>query len=139
MCYAQNDKGVKIPVSVVEYIYNDLREDNLSFHHTLYHQIFQESLAHIHDERFSTPRYFIAHPNPQISQLSVDLISAPYQLSKIYQNVQTPDEDRLLEIVPMMTTTFKYAIVCEELKELTKQLKDPSVTSDKEQCNSIMK
>jgi DNA primase len=139
MCYAQNDKGENIPVSVVEYIYNDLRQDNLSFHHTLYHQIFQEALAHIHDEGFSTQRYFIAHPNPQISQLSVDLISAPYQLSKIYQNVQTPDEDRLLEIVPMMTTTFKYAIVCEELKELTKQLKDPSVTSDKEQCNSIMK
>ena len=68
MCNATNDEGQEVPISVIEYVINDLKEDELSFHNPLHRQILTEAAAHIHDEGFTAERYFLAHPEP--SELS---------------------------------------------------------------------
>ena len=141
MCNATNEEGQEVPVSVIEYVINDLKQDELSFHNPLHRQILTEAATHIHDAGFTAERYFLAHPETTISKLSVELISNRYQLSKYHsksQNIIT-DEERLYELVPALMINFKYAIVSEELKHMMSALQDPAVANDEEKCNAIMK
>ena len=57
MCNVTNEKGQEIPVSVIEYVINDLKEDDLAFHNPLHRQILTEAASHIHDEGFTAVSY----------------------------------------------------------------------------------
>lgn len=140
MCNVTDDEGNEVPITVTEYIVNDLKDDDLAFHNPLHRQILSEAAERIHNEGFTAERYFLAHPDPTISKLSVELISSRYQLSKYHSKSQkiVTDEERLYELVPMLMINFKYAIVSEELKHIMFALQDPSVVNDEAQCNSIM-
>lgn len=140
MCNLTDEEGNEIPVTVIEYVVNDLKEDDLAFHNPLHRQILTEAATHIHDTGFVAERYFLAHPNQTISRLSVDLINVRYQLSKYHSKSQkiVADEERLYELVPMLMINFKYAIVSEELKHMLYALQDPALAHDNEKCNSLM-
>jgi len=141
MCNISNEEGEETPITVTEYIVNDLKEDELAFHNPLHRQILSEAAAHIHNESFIAERYFMSHPDPIISKLSVELISNRYQLSKYHSKNQkiVTDEERLYELVPMLMINFKYAIVSEELKHIMLALQDPVVIKDEARCDSTMK
>lgn len=140
MCNITDDEGNEKPITVIEYVINDLKEDDLSFHNPQHRQILSEASTHLHDKGFKAERYFLAHPDPNISKLSVDLINVRYQLSKYHSKTQKiiTDDERLFELVPMLMIHFKYAIVSEELKHLLYTLQDPSLANDNEKCNSLM-
>ena len=144
MCNLTDEEGNEIPVTVIEYVVNDLKEDELAFHNPLHRQMLSEAAAHMHDSNFIAERYFLAHPDPVISKLSVDLINVRYQLSKYHSKSQkiVTDEERLYEMVPMLMINFKYAIVTEELKHMLYALQDPALAHDNENatrlCNALM-
>ncbi len=141
MCKLTNDDGEEIPITVTEYVVSDLQEDELAFHNPLHRQILSEAAERIHNEGFIAERYFLAHPDANISRLSVELISNRYQLSKYHSKGQkiVTDEERLYELVPILMINFKYAIVCEELKHMMFALQDPAIANDEARCNDIMK
>ena len=113
MCNVTDEEGKEIPVTVIEFVVADLQQDDLAFHNPLHRQMMTEAAAHLHDEGFRAEHYFVAHPDPVISRLSTELISDRYQLSKYHYKNQkiVTDEERLYELVPLLTTNFKYAIV----------------------------
>lgn len=141
MCKLTDENGEEVPVTVVEYVIHDLKQDDLNFHNPLHRQILVEATSHLHDEGFKTERYFLAHPNAVISKLAVDLINVRYQLSKYHSKSQkiVTDGERLLELVPMLMNNFKYAIVTEELKHLLYKFQDPTLMNDSEKCNTLLK
>lgn len=139
MCNVTNDNGEEVPMTVIEYVVNDLKEDELAFHNPLHRQILTEAATHISDKGFIAERYFPAHPDTTISKLSVELISSRYQLRKSQVEQMVTDEERLYELIPRLMINFKYAIVSEELKHMMFALQDPAVANDEEKCNSIMK
>lgn len=141
MCNVTDEEGKETPITVTEYIVNDLKQDDLAFHNPLHRQILSEAAESIHNEGFTAERYFLAHANTIISKLSVELISNRYQLSKYHSKSQriVTDEERLYELVPTLMINFKYAIVSEELKHIMFALQDPAVINDETQCNNIMK
>ncbi|MBQ8674444.1 MAG: DNA primase [Bacteroides sp.] len=141
MCTVTNEAGEKVPVTVIEYIENDLRQDELSFHNPLHRQILAEAVTHLHDAGFRAEHYFATHPDPNISRLSVELISDRYQLSRYHTKTQkiATDEERLYEMVTQLMISFKYAIVGEELKHLLQALQNPATNQDAEKCNEVMK
>lgn len=141
MCTVADENDNEIPVTVIEYVLNDLREDDLAFHNPVHRQIMNDAIEHLQDQNFVAERYFIAHPDPDISRLAVDLISNRYQLSKYHSKTQTliSDEERLYELVPMLTTNFKSAIVAEELKHIRRALQNPDISKDMEKCYALMK
>ena len=141
MCNVTDDNGHDTPLTVTEYIASDLRNDELTFHNPLHRRMLVEAVEHIHQEGFVAERYFVAHPDPAISRLSAELISNRYQLSKYHSKNQkiVTDEERLVELVPMLLVDFKYAIVSAELKHLMRALQDPAVVNDETRCNDIMK
>ena len=136
MCNVTDEEGKEIPVTVIEFVVADLQQDDLAFHNPLHRQMMTEAAAHLHDEGFRAEHYFLTHPDPVISRLSTELISDRYQLSKYHYKNQkiVTDEERLYELVPLLTTNFKYAIVGEELKHMMRALQDPKVVQD-ESCN----
>ena len=140
LCNVPDEEGKEIPITVTEYVVNDLKEDELAFHNPLHRQMLTEAAEHIHNEGFTAERYFLAHPDQTISRLSVDLINVRYQLSKYHSKSQkiVTDEERLYELVPMLMINFKYAIVTEELKHMLYALQDPALAHDNEKCNSLM-
>lgn len=140
MCNVTDEEGNEVPVTVIEYIVNDLKEDELSFHNPLHRRILTEAAEHIHDSGFTSERYFIAHVDTAISTAATELASERYQLSKYHSKTQKliTDEERLYEMIPMLMINFKNAIVAEELKHIMYALQDPEVANDDEKCAATM-
>lgn len=140
MCNLTDEEGNEVPVTVVEYVINDLKEDELAFHNPLHRRILSEASEHIHDQEFASERFFVAHPDPKISTIATELASDRYQLSKYHSKTQklVTDEERLYEMVPMLMINFKNAIVAEELKHIMYALQDPSIANDNTQCDAVM-
>ena len=139
-CNLTDEEGNEVPVTVVEYVINDLKEDELAFHNPLHRRILSEASEHIHDQEFASERFFVAHPDPKISTIATELASDRYQLSKYHSKTQklVTDEERLYEMVPMLMINFKNAIVAEELKHIMYALQDPSIANDNAQCDAVM-
>ena len=141
MCYVENEEGEQIPLTVTECIATGLKEDDLQFHAPLHRLILQECEAHLNDPDFNPERYFIAHPDPAVSKLAVDLISDRYQLSKYHSKGQkiVTDEERLYELIPRLLLDFKLSIVEEEMKNTLQALTNPEIANDPQRCMEIMK
>lgn len=141
MCNITDEEGNERPITVTEFVVSELKADDLAFHNPQHRQMLAEASAHLQDNGFQAERYFLAHPDPAISKLSVELISNRYQLSKYHTKAQKilTDEERLVELVPTLIINFKYAIVSEELKHMLTALQDPKIAADNEKCNELMK
>ena len=140
MCYVETEEGEEVPLSVIEFISNSLKEDDLQFHDPLHRQILAEAEIHLHDQGFCAEKYFLAHPNPEISRLAAELISERYQLSKYHSKGQKiiTDEERLYELVPHQLIDFKLAILEEEMRHTLQALNKPGIAQDAEHCQKIM-
>ena len=133
---ADNDQEL----STAAYVAMDLKADNIAFSTPLFTQILEDLLQHINDDGFIAERYFIAHPNPQISRLAVDLVEEKYQLSKYHSKTQTivDDSDRLNEIIPHLLIDYKMSLIEIELKNMLNQLRMPEVTNDPSRSIEVM-
>lgn len=141
LCYTENEAHEEVPVSVTEFIHYALQEDGLFFHNPLHKRILQEAAEHIHEEGFTTERYFLNHPDSAVSMLAFELTSDKYPLSKYHYKTQkiASDEERLMELVPHLISDFKLAIVEEELKQILLKLRNPAISSQPDECMEIMK
>lgn len=141
MCQITNEEGENIPVKVGEYIINDLKQDELSFHDPLHRTILAETETHIHEASFVAERFFLTHPSSDISKLAAELANDRYQLSKYHSKSQhvITDEERLYELVPRLMIDFKSTIVKEELKHILRALQDPDTTKDEAKYTEIMR
>lgn len=141
MCYVENEEGEQIPLTVTECIATGLKEDDLQFHAPLHRLILQECEVHLNNPNFNPERYFIAHPDPAVSKLAVDLVSDRYQLSKYHSKGQkiVTDEERLYELIPRLLLDFKLSIVEEEMKNTLQALTNPEIANDPQRCMEIMK
>lgn len=141
MCNVTDDEEREVPLTVAEYIYNDLQTDDLQFHNSLHRRMLAEAMAHIHDEGFHAEHYFSTHPDPDISRYAVSLVNERYTLSKYHTKNQkiATDAERLYELVTHVMIDFKYAIVEEELKHMQQALLSPENLQDETRYMSILK
>lgn len=133
----EDEQGNKIPVTVTEYINYCMQENGLQFKDPLDGQILKEAETYLKDPHFEPERYFLAHPNPAVSCLAAELASDKYQLSKVY--AETPsEEDELYKIVPYLMRNYNLEIVKEETKKVLKDLQNPLNQQDTETCMQLM-
>lgn len=138
MCNLTGENGESISVTVIEYIINDLKQDELSFHSPLHRKILGEAGLHIHDRDFKTDRYFLAHPEQEISKMAADLISEKYQLRKSQIEQMVNDEERLYDLVPRLMIDFKSTIVKEELSHVLRALQNPENIKEEQRYIEIL-
>jgi len=129
----EEDVLVEVGPAVTEFVRYDLERDHITFSNDLYRQIFEAAVAHAEDPGFDSGRFFLSHPDAEISKLASELMSDRYQLSKIHSKIlgeEVGDKgSRLLEqnllssYVPRATTELKNAYVLHQIEEIKKELK----------------
>ena len=139
VCYVENEDGKETPIRVTEYISMDLAQDGLQFQNPLHRQLLAEAEANLNKPNFCAERYFLAHPDPNISRMAADLISDRYRLSKSNEQALTKDEERLHDLIPHLLIDFKLSILEEDMKQTIQQLSNPDVAKNAQKSMEVMK
>lgn len=129
---AVREAGEMAHMTVLEYVKFDLERDSLWFANETFKQILDEAMENMSNPDFQPSRYFIAHPDSDISQLAADLISDRYEQSKVhtkqfgedvkFEDTPLAEEKHLSKNVPWVLTELKNAYVENKLEELMAQL-----------------
>ena len=142
MLYAteESEDQESISVKVAEYISQDLKQDDLIFENPIYRQILAEASEKCAQNDFISERYFLNHPDPDISRIAADLVSDKYPLSKIYSKFKEPEKetDRLIELVPYEVMNYKDAILKKRMEELNHKIKIAQEENNPENATKLM-
>ncbi len=123
---AENGSVQARKITVIEYIVNELQTDDLKLFNPLYQQMLAESQENQKTSSFKAERFFAYHPNPEFSKVASDILTEPYQLSKMHhkqKKVET-EEERLLELVPHVVLDFKFKLISNKIEELKNCLRE---------------
>ena len=134
--------GKEEAVTVSDYIVNEITSDDLAFENTVCAKIFAEFRFNSEQGLFPGEKHFIKHEDPEISQLSADLLSDSHELSKIWSDKQTyveTEEMKLREIVPDAVLKFKSDKINERRKEIMILLEEAVKSNDQEKILSLQK
>jgi DNA primase len=128
------------PIITADFIYEEINRDGISFSTPVHQQILKEYETHYQEADFNAEKHFLYHPNPAIAQLTADLITEKYTLSKIHAKIKEvkTDADKLHELVPRVMYEFKNRLVLDMIKEKLFLLKEASETKNYTLADEIM-
>lgn len=127
--------------TVISNIHYSIEGDGIQFSHPLYRKIFEEAATHGEEQGFVAEKYFLAHPDAEISRLTAELCNDRYMLSKAF--AENTNEERnetavLFEQATRLVISYKQSLVDEMLKETMRQLKNPETMQNAELANEVM-
>ena len=127
--------------TVISNIHYSIVGDGIQFSHPLYKKIFEEAATHGEEQGFVAEKYFLAHPDAEISRLTAELCNDRYMLSKAFS--ENTNEERnetavLFEQATRLVISYKQSLVDEMLKEIMRQLKNPETMQNAELANEVM-
>ena len=128
------EDGSTVSFNVAQYVDYDLSQDNLSFSTPLYNKILREAVEHSDDKDFKADRYFMQHPDPEISQLALMLGIDSHQLSRSFERQES--ERDLRQRMQHLILDFRMDIVNQHMKEVQRLLKEAG--SDMERIRELM-
>jgi DNA primase len=126
---------------VAEYIHSELEQDDMPLRNPLYKYVLDEAAGHCGEEGFVASKYFLYHPQANVSKLATDLISDKYQLSKYhtkYHDIRQ-EEDMLMQFAARDLLGFKDACIQWQINEIGEHIKDLQQAGDMEQVMPLMK
>ena len=129
----------EVPVGIADYVVNDITNDEMIFENPLYKSIFEEYTQGVEKDAIPDRALFLAHSNPEIASLAVNLVFNPYELSEnwLKNNIMVTTEETRLQIHVMLALhAFKARKLDRMMTETRKKLMD--VTSPEEQ-GALMK
>ncbi|MBQ2208445.1 MAG: DNA primase [Prevotella sp.] len=130
------EDGSTVSLNVAQYIDFDLGQDNLSFSNELYNRILQEAVEHSADEGFKADRYFMHHPDPQVSQLAATLGIDSHTLSRSFELKQRSGD--LRQRIQHLILDFRMDIVNQHMKDIQRQLKEMGAHVEHEKLKELM-
>lgn len=139
--YTDEETNEEVVIRVAEYIRSELERDDLTFYTPLFKGMLDEAADRCQSEGFVAHRYFLAHPDPNVSRLAANLISEKYQLSKYhtkYRELET-EEEKLDSLVLRELYGFKDAYILSQIKEVQTQIKETQTKGDMDQVFELMK
>jgi len=97
-------------ISVGEFMISELEKDDLISENELFRMIFQEVKENLENKNFDPWKYFIYHPNGEISALATNLLSEKFIESNIWKRGGgfTEKEDDILDLlIPKIINEYK--------------------------------
>jgi AAA15 family ATPase/GTPase len=88
----------------------------------IYNKVLHEAVEHSDDANFKADRYFMQHPDPQVSQLAATLGIDSHQLSRSFERETSMMQ--LRQHVQHLILDFRMDIVNQRMKDLQRQLKE---------------
>lgn len=139
--YVDEETNERIILRVADYIRFDLQRDELAFYTPAFKKMLDEAADLCVTEGFTACRYFLAHPDPNISRLAANLISDKYQLSKYHTKYREleQEEDKLDHLVLRDLYAFKEAYILYRIKEIQAKIKEAQSKGDLEGALEHMK
>ena len=128
------EDGSLVNLNVAQYIDYDLGSDGLSFSDERYNRILREAVEHSADAGFKAEQYFMQHPDPEVSQLAIQLGVDNHQLSRSFE--MTNNEIVMRQRVQHLILDFRMDVVNQHLKDIQQQLK--SMGLDMEMVKRLM-
>jgi len=135
----ENDQPQIMKTTVALLIQHELSHDNIELENASYTTILSEYFLQLNSEKSLDNSHFTNHSNENIQKIVVDLISAPYDLSKNWLErhhiiVQT-EEMQLKQAVYHAIFSLKIKKVLKMISENQQQLKN---TNDEEKINQLL-
>ncbi|MCK5537710.1 MAG: DNA primase [Bacteroidales bacterium] len=113
-------------IKVAKYIFSFINaEDELQPTNDLYYKIYEEYWKNCDNEKYQPQKHFVNHSNPQISQLSADLLSDSYELSKIWNKgdrIVNLDKIDLKINIPKTLWEYKYKKIQSLMQAINKEM-----------------
>lgn len=137
-----DELGVKIQSThqVAKFAIDEILNDELDFLHPMYKSIFEECVSVLSkDEEADLQRHFLNSENETIKQLTIELISSPYEISTNWVDklkISTPsifdnEDGKLNDHVVESIYSLKFRKVEVMIHALENELKSNPVTEDR--------
>lgn len=130
------------PVFVGPYIIEELMSDNLLSDNPLYHKFFSEYNNHYLQDNFDPKKFFRDNEDSELRTLAVDILSEPYELSKVWTmnevSIET-EEMKLNELVVKNINEYKHMKIVLILKDIDNQIKESEQKGDIEEIRQLIK
>ena len=139
--YVDEETNEHIVMRVAEYIRYDLERDDLTFYTPIIKSMLDEAADKCKTEGFIASRYFLAHPDPNVSRLAANLISEKYQLSKYHSQYREleQEQDKLDQLVTREIYAMKDAYILRQIKETQLGIKEAHAQGNEEKVFELMK
>lgn len=126
-------------MTVAGFICQELKTDDIVLENPLYSRMLIEAETHLSEPNFKPERYFLNHPDSQVSLAAASMIIDPYELSKIHSRHQpvSDDAERLDEIIPRVLLELKNGILLAIIAETEQQLKEAAASRDDAGINTL--
>ena len=108
--YEEEANGYARVVTVGEFIVRELAADDLEMQNPLCRTIQTEYQRRYESPDFDPARYFGTHPDIRVSMLAANMLSEPYELSKIWykmDNLVETEQMKLAELLPKVVDNYK--------------------------------
>jgi DNA primase len=137
----EKDKEKNPSIFVIQYIIEELEDDELKLSNSRYQQILKETYQHYRDEGFRSEAYFRNHHDPEISKIAVDLSTNKYIESTIHSKYKTVpgEEEKLIDMVPYIVINYKNALLQIRIDEINNLIKEAEKASDLNRMTELMK
>ena len=139
--YVDEETNEHIVMRVAEYIRYDLERDDLTFYTPIIKSMLDEAADKCKTEGFIASRYFLAHPDPNVSRLAANLISEKYQLSKYHSKYREleQEQDKLDQLVTREIYAMKDASILRQIKETQLGIKEAHAQGNEDKVFELMK
>lgn len=135
----EKGKPIKEPFKLVEVILSDLMQDDIAFDDPTFALIYKEFTDAFEKEILLEEKHFIHHIDDTIRQVSIDLISQPYELSaqweEKHQILTQRETDDLFKTIQSGLNYFKFKKLNNLKNEKRKLLTD---ATESEQYTDIL-
>lgn len=135
-----SDEEKQHPVTVGDYIIEELEHDNLIFDNAIHALMLEEYKIHHKHANFVAEKFFLFHSNGQISMLTAELVTDKYTLSRIHSKIKKieADADRFIDLVPRVVFEFKNCLILEKIKQKLMELKAANEVKNNKLVDEIM-
>ena len=124
-------------IKVAEYIRSELANDEIEMQSPLYKRILDEAVTQCDDEQFVASHYFLTHPDLEVSELAVDMMSNKYEVSKFFLRMNEKEREKMERRIVYDIFVLKNAYIRHRIDEVNKLIK--KAQPDEEEMMRLLK
>ncbi len=127
------ETGVNEPLYVAEYILSDLENDQMESVDPVIRKIMDEYRENLDLPDFDALKYFVNHPDNQVSQLASDILAEKNKLSSFWKkrgNFIEEEHEILYSLVPKVLQEYKLRYISWLISEIGEGIKTATKNDD---------
>ena len=135
-------EGEKESVYVAEYILSELEADQMHSTAPIIKQVFDEYHEHLEDENFDGLKYFVNHPDYQISRFISDILSEKNKLSAFWKkrgNFIEEEHEILYQLVPRVLQEYKLRYISNMIAQTQEEIGHAAVIENYELIGDLQR